>query len=79
MAYDFDPVVTVERRGNQLILLECPHCGKTHYHGAGGLMDKDDYGHRTAHCVALPKQLANQRHCLGYTLVSSKRVLRTLA
>ena len=39
----------------QWLVLDCPLCGKPHYHGAGTL-DKNpqDYlGHRSAHCIGV--------------------------
>jgi hypothetical protein len=44
------PIVPVRRRGHQLIVERCPHCGRRHVHGDGGQGSPGMHGHRVAHC-----------------------------
>jgi hypothetical protein len=55
------PAVPVRRRGRQLIVEQCPHCGRRHVHGDGGRRERGWHGHRVAHC--------RERQAIGYHLV----------
>jgi hypothetical protein len=70
VASDQPPVVRCVVKGNDLIVAQCPVCGKKHQHGAGGQAGPN-YGHRLAHCVLRkrdPEREAARRR--GYILVA---------
>ena len=43
------PAARIGRRGRQHLAVECPFCGETHYHGAGGSFGAGN-GPRRSHC-----------------------------
>src|SRR5688572_2882479 len=52
-----DPIAAcyVDEHG-QVLIPECPYCGREHVHGlAGDSPDKPSFGHRHRHCGANPR------------------------
>ena len=48
-----EAVVRLSDSGTQWVVLCCPRCGKTHWHGTGDVGDdpRDYLGHHVAHCL----------------------------
>jgi hypothetical protein len=41
-------------QGRHVALVQCPHCGDMHQHGAGPATKPPDLGYRAAHCLTGP-------------------------